>query len=132
MKKQKERPTELTRAELEVMQHIWRLQKAFLGEVVEQFTEPRPAYTTISTVIRTLETKGFVRHDVVGKSHRSYPAVSKEDYRSRFMQRVVSNFFNDSPGQMLSFLAESGTLTVEQYEELKRVARQIAGETGKK
>lgn len=74
------------------MQHIWRLQKAFLGEVVEQFTEPRPAYTTISTVIRTLETKGFVRHDVVGKSHRYYPAVSKEDYRSRFMQRVVSNF----------------------------------------
>lgn len=130
--KKKNQPAELTRAELEVMQHIWRLKEAFLGEVVEEFAEPRPAYTTISTVIRTLETKGFVKHRVMGKSHRYYPAVSKEEYRSRFMKRVVSNFFNDSPGQVLSFLAESGTLTVEQYEELKRVARQIVGETSGK
>lgn len=123
--KGKNQPLELTRAELEVMQHIWRLGEAFLGEVVEQFVEPRPAYTTISTVIRTLETKGFVKHRVVGKSHRYSPAVSKEEYRAGFMKRVVSNFFNDSPGQVLSFLAESGSLTVEQYEELKRIAKQI-------
>lgn len=127
----KKQPSELTRAELEVMQIIWRLGEAFLGEVVEQFAEPRPAYTTVSTVIRTLETKGFLAHHAVGKSHRYYPAVTRDEYRSRFMQRVVSNFFNDSPGQVLSFLAESGTLTVEQYEELKRVARQIAENTEK-
>lgn len=129
--KKKKQPSELTRAELEVMQIIWRLGEAFLGEVVEQFAEPRPAYTTVSTVIRTLETKGFLAHHAVGKSHRYYPAVTRDEYRSRFMQRVVSNFFNDSPGQVLSFLAESGTLTVEQYEELKRVARQIAEDTEK-
>ncbi|MDE5944991.1 MAG: BlaI/MecI/CopY family transcriptional regulator [Rikenella sp.] len=123
--KGKNQPLELTRAELEVIQHIWRLGEAFLGEVVEQFVEPRPAYTTISTVIRTLETKGFVKHRVVGKSHRYSPAVSKEEYRAGFMKRVVSNFFNNSPGQVLSFLAESGSLTVEQYEELKRIAKQI-------
>lgn len=130
--KQKKQPAELTRAELEVMQHLWRLGEAFLGEVVGAFVEPRPAYTTVSTVIRTLEAKGFVKHHVVGKCHRYYPAVAKEDYRSGFMKRVVSNFFNDSPGQVLSFLADSGTLTVEQYEELKRVARQIAGEPAQK
>ena len=123
--KQKKQPTEMTRAELEVMQHIWRLREAFLGEIVDSFTEPRPAYTTISTVIRTLETKGFVKHHVVGKSHRYYPAISKEEYRGRFMQRVVSKLFDNSPGQVLSYLAESGSLTVEQYEELRRVARQI-------
>lgn len=129
--KKKKQPAELTRAELEVMQIVWRLGEAFLGEVVEQFAEPRPAYTTVSTVIRTLETKGFLTHHAIGKSHRYYPAVTRDEYRSRFMQRVVSNFFNDSPGQVLSFLAESGTLTVEQYEELKRVARQIAEDTKK-
>lgn len=123
--KKREQPAELTRAELEVMQIVWRLNEAFLGEVVEAFREPRPAYTTVSTVIRTLETKGFLAHRVVGKSHRYYPAVGRDEYRSRFMQRVVRNFFNDSPGQVLSFLAESGSLTVEQYEELKRVARQL-------
>lgn len=131
-KKQTAQPLELTRAELEVMQHIWRLGEAFLGEVVEQFVEPRPAYTTVSTVIRTLETKGFVKHRVVGKSHRYSPAVSKEEYRAGFMKRVVSNFFNDSPGQVLSFLAESGSLTVEQYEELKRIAKQIVETDGNK
>ena len=115
----------MTRAELEVMQHIWRLREAFLGEIVDSFTEPRPAYTTISTVIRTLETKGFVKHHVVGKSHGYYPAISIEEYRGRFMQRVVSKLFDNSPGQVLSYLAESGSLTVEQYEELRRVARQI-------
>lgn len=124
--KKKKQTTELTRAELEVMQLIWRAEKTFLGEVVDAFPEPRPAYTTVSTVIRTLEAKGFVKHHVVGKSHQYYPAVTKEEYRSGFMQRVVSNFFDDSPGQVLSFLAESGTLSVEQYEELKRIARQIA------
>lgn len=129
--KKKKQPTELTRAELEVMQIVWRLGEAFLGEVVEQFAEPRPAYTTVSTVIRTLEAKGFLAHHAIGKSHRYYPAVTRDEYRSRFMQRVVSNFFNDSPGQVLSFLAESGSLTVEQYEELKRVARQIAEDTEK-
>lgn len=131
MKKKREQPAELTRAELEVMQIVWRLNEAFLGEVVEAFHEPRPAYTTVSTVIRTLETKGFLAHRVVGKSHRYYPAVGRDEYRSRFMQRVVRNFFNDSPGQVLSFLAESGSLTVEQYEELKRVARQLV-ETSEK
>jgi predicted transcriptional regulator len=124
--KQTKQPLELTRAELEVMQHIWRLGEAYLGEVVDQFVEPRPAYTTISTVIRTLEAKGFVTHRVVGKSHRYSPAVTKEEYRAGFMKRVVSNFFNDSPGEVLSFLAwESGSLSVGQYEELRRVARQI-------
>ncbi len=124
--KQTKQPLELTRAELEVMQHIWRLGEAYLGEVVDQFVEPRPAYTTISTVIRTLEAKGFVPPRVVGKSHRYSPAVTKEEYRAGFMKRVVSNFFNDSPGEVLSFLAwESGSLSVGQYEELRRVARQI-------
>lgn len=129
--KKKKQPAELTRAELEVMQIIWRLGQAFLGEVVEEFAEPKPAYTTVSTVIRTLEAKGFLDHKVMGKSHRYFPVVGRDEYRSRFMHRVVRTFFNDSPGQVLSFLAESGTLTVEQYEELKQVARHIAENTKK-
>lgn len=126
MKKRKnEKPKELTRAELEVMQVIWQLKEAFLGEIVDQFPEPRPAYTTISTVIHTLEGKGFVSHHVVGKSHRYFPLITKENYRASFMDRVMHNFFNNSPGQVVSYFAHSGKLTVEQYEELKKVAQEI-------
>lgn len=123
---------ELTRAELDVMQIVWRLGNAFLGEIVEEFPEPRPAYTTISTVIHTLRKKGFIGCRSMGKSYQYYPAVTKEEYRSGFMRKVVRNFFDDSPGQVLSYFAESGSLSVEQYEELQQVAKQIIEQANKK
>lgn len=128
--KMNKKPTELTRAELEVMQIIWKLGNAFLGEIVEEYPEPKPAYTTVSTVILTLRKKGFIAYKTIGKSNRYYPVISKEEYRSKFMRRVMQNFFNDSPGQVLSFFAESGNLSIEQYEELKRVAQQIVEKSG--
>lgn len=117
---------ELTRAELEVMQIIWNRGRAFMGEIVDSFAEEsRPAYTTISTVVRILEKKGFVGHDTFGKSHCYYPLLSKEEYRGGFIQSVVNNLFDNSPGQLLSFFAKDGSLTVEQYEELRKIAREI-------
>lgn len=125
MKPAKPTKQQLTRAELEVMQIIWRLGTPFLGEVVEAFPLPRPAYTTISTVIRTLEKKGFLTHTTVGKSHNYRPTISREEYRGQYMKSVVGNFFNNSPAELLSFFAQSGTLTIEQHEELRQIARQI-------
>lgn len=116
---------QLTRAELEVMQIIWQLDSPFLGQIVEAFEQPRPAYTTISTVIRTLEKKGFLTHKTVGKSHSYQPTISRVEYRSQYVKNVVRNFFDNSPAELFSYFAQSGTLTVEQHEELRRIAEQI-------
>jgi len=72
---------ELTRAEEEVMQILWKEKKAFVKEILDRFPEPRPAYNTVSTIVRILEKKGFVSHDEFGKSHRYFPLIMKEDYR---------------------------------------------------
>ncbi len=119
--------TDLTRAELEVMQIIWEKEPLFLNEIYDCFpeSENRPAYTTISSFIRILERKGYISHKTYGKSHRYFTLVSKEEYTHRFMQKVMSNFFNNSPSQLLSFFAENGNLTASQYEELKVVAEKI-------
>ncbi len=125
----KKKPTELTRAELEVMQHLWRLGKAFLGEVVESFPQPRPAYTTISTVIQVLCRKGFVGHHRVDKSHHYYPLVSREEYRARVVKRTLNHFFNDSPAQLFSHFAEEGSLTLEQRRELQEAVHRLLEST---
>lgn len=119
--------TELTKAELEVMQVIWEKEKVFMSDIYEGFPEGenRPAYTTISTFVRILERKGYITHKAYGKSHRYYPLVSKQEYTNRFMQNVMINFFDNSPSQLLSFFADNGKLTTSQYEELKAVAEKI-------
>ncbi len=117
--------TELTRAEDSVMQIIWTLKQAFLGEIIEQFKEPRPAKTTIATVIKILENKGFVAHETFGKNHRYYAIVSKEEYRSGLTQSIAARFFDNSPAQLLTAFSEQGKITAEQYDELLEVARKM-------
>lgn len=123
----KQSTAELTRAELEVMLIIWEKGKVFLNAIYEGFPEGenRPAYTTISTFVRILERKGYIGHETYGKSHSYFPLVSKDEYTGRFMQNVMNNFFNNSPSQLLSFFADSGKLTVAQYDELRAVAEKI-------
>ena len=72
---------ELTRAEQEIMQVLWRIEKGFVKDVLEELPEPKPAYNTVSTVIRILEQKGFVEHKAYGKTHEYFPAISKEKYK---------------------------------------------------
>ena len=114
---------ELTRAELEIMQILWQKEKAFVGEVLEEFPEPKPAYNTVSTIIRILERKGVVWHEAFGKSHRYYPLVSKEEYTRFFMRNVMGNFFNNSTAQMFSFLAAKEDLSPREIEEIAEIAR---------
>ena len=70
---------QLTKAEEEVMQYLWKLEKAFVKEILEQMPEPKPAYNTVSTIVRILEQKGFLGFEAFGKSHRYYPLITKED-----------------------------------------------------
>ena len=80
---------ELTKAEEEIMQVLWQLDKAFVKEVVEQLPEPKPAYNTVSTIIRILEKKGFVDHEAFGKSHRYFPLIEKEDYSKQSLTKFA-------------------------------------------
>lgn len=107
------------------MQIIWRLDRCFLGEIIASIDEPRPAYTTVSTVVRVLETKGFVAHHICGNAHQYYPVVAKADYSGWLTGGIVQRFFDGSPAQMLSAFAGNGTLTASQYDELKQVAAEL-------
>lgn len=110
---------DLTKAEEQVMQYLWKLKKAFLKDIVEQFDEPKPAYTTISTVIRTLVTKKIIAYKTYGKIHEYYPLVSKEFYFKRHFKKVVRNFFNGSVSKFALFFTNNEDLNLNELEKMK-------------
>ncbi len=109
---------ELTRAELEIMQILWRLEKGFVNDILEAMPAPKPAYNTVSTIVRILEKKGFVEHRAYGKSHEYYPLILREEYTSRFMTGVLNSFFGGSIGNMVSFLSHDKGITVSEADEI--------------
>ncbi|MBQ1221143.1 MAG: BlaI/MecI/CopY family transcriptional regulator [Alistipes sp.] len=117
----KNRPQELTRAELEVMQILWRIERGVVHAIIDEMEEPRPAYNTISTVVRILEKKGFVGHKAYGKTHEYYPTVTKEEYTSRYMTTVLDNFFDGSLSRLVSFFSSERDLSTEELDELMRI-----------
>ena len=119
--KRTERPQELTRAELEVMQILWRKGRGVVHDFLEEFEEPRPAYNTVSTIVRILEKKGFVDHKAYGKTHEYFPTVSKEEYTSRYMKRVLNNFFDGSLSRLVSFFSDNKSISVEETDEILKM-----------
>ena len=111
-------PRELTRAEEEVMQILWELGKGFVKDLVERYPEPKPAYNTVSTLIRILEQKGFVSHTVYGKTHEYFPLVSKDEYRRQFLNNMISDYFSGSFKQLVSFFAREEKIDRKEMEEL--------------
>jgi BlaI family transcriptional regulator, penicillinase repressor len=112
---------ELTKAEEQVMHILWKLENAFVKDVIEYLPKPKPAYNTISTIIRILEKKKFVDHHVFGNTHRYYPLISKKEYTKEFMKGFVSNYFSNSYRQMVSFFAKENDLTLMEMEEVKKL-----------
>ncbi len=94
---------ELTKAEQQVMHHIWELKKSFLKDIVEAFPEPRPAYTTISTVIRVLVKKGFVGYNTYGKIHEYFAKISRQSYFRTHVKSLINNHFDGSVVSFASF-----------------------------
>ena len=120
---------ELTKAEEQIMQILWELEKGFVKDIVEKMPEPKPAYNTVSTIVRILEQKGFVDHNAYGKTHEYFPVVSKKDYTRSFMKNFVRNYFKGSFQEMVSFFAREDKLSVTELDELmKEVKRDL--ETG--
>ncbi len=96
----------LTNKEEEIMQILWKLEKAFVKEVLAEITEEQPHYNTLSTIIRNLEEKGFVSHHAFGNTHQYFPIVKMEEYRKRFMNTAIDTYFDSSYKNMVSFFAK--------------------------
>ena len=110
---------ELTKAESEIMQILWRKERAFVQEIIDEMPLPKPAYNTVSTIIRILEQKGIVAHEAFGRSHRYFPIIEKEEYTKNFMKNVMRNYFSNSPAQMVSFFTQQENLSIKDLEDIK-------------
>ncbi len=115
---------ELTKAEEQVMQVLWDIEKGFVKDIIEQLPSDKsgkkPAYNTISTIVRILEDKGFVQHNSHGKSHEYYPAIEKKEYSDFFLKSVMSRYFGSSFKQMISFFVKENNIDINQFDELMK------------
>ena len=109
---------ELTKAEEEIMQVLWELESAFVKDIIAELPEPKPAYNTVSTIVRILQQKEFVGHEIIGKSHKYHPLISKEAYTRTFMKGFVKKYFSGSYQQMVSFFTKEDKLSLNELEQL--------------
>ncbi|RAJ13258.1 BlaI/MecI/CopY family transcriptional regulator [Olleya aquimaris] len=111
----------LTNKEEEIMHILWKLEHAFVKDVMAEIKEDKPHYNTLSTMIRNLEDKGYVSYEAFGKTHRYYPIVKKEDYRKKFMNTAIDNYFNSSYKNVVSFFAKEEKISVDELKEIIRL-----------
>ncbi len=110
---------QLTKAEEQIMQVLWKIKKGYVRDVLDQMTHPKPAYNTISTIIRILEDKGFVGHIATGKSHQYHPMVTKKAYRKNYFKSFLTNYFGNSYQALASFFTNEQDLSLEELEKIK-------------
>ncbi len=121
---------ELTQAEEQVMQILWKEGNAFIKELLPHFPDPKPAYNTVSTIVRILEKKGFVGHESFGKSHRYFPLISKESYREARFSALMKGYFNNSMKQVLSHFSSTKNINMEEADELIRLLEELKQQKG--
>ena len=120
----KNRPQELTRAELEIMQVLWAKGATVVRGILDEMPDPKPAYNTVSTIVRILERKGFVCH----KAYEYFPLVDKDDYAGRYMDTVLENFFGGSVSRLMSFFSRHRSISVEETDAILRMLRDGASD----
>ncbi|MDB5125350.1 MAG: mecI 2 [Mucilaginibacter sp.] len=116
---------ELTRAEEQVMQILWQLKDAIVKDIIEQMPDPKPAYNTVSTVVRVLEGKGFINHRAYGNSHVYFATVKEADYKKFTFDKMMKNYFSNSYQSLVSFLVKEKNLSIEELEELTQLAENL-------
>jgi predicted transcriptional regulator len=112
---------ELTRAEEQVMQVLWKLKKGFVKDILEHFDEPKPAYNTVSTIVRILQDKGFVDHKAYGRTHEYFPLITKDEYSRSHLNTFVNDYFSNSYGKLVSFFARDNKISVKEMEEIMKI-----------
>ena len=114
---------DLTKAEEQVMQILWEMQEALVRDMVDQFQKPKPAYNTVSTVLRVLEKKGFVDHKAYGTTYVYFPLISKKEYSKFQFTNLIKNYFNGSFPKMAAFFATENNLTIQELEAMIELAK---------
>lgn len=109
---------ELTKAEEQIMLIIWQKKKCFVKEILPELPDPKPAYNTVSTIVRILEKKEFVGYEAFGKTHQYFPIISKEDYKNLKTDNLITSFFGGSTSSMLSFFMKEKKMDIKQIDEL--------------
>lgn len=112
---------ELTRAEEQIMKILWEIEKGFVKDILTHFPEPRPAYNTVSTIIRILQDKGFVSHKAYGRTHEYYPLITREEYTKSRMTSLVNDYFSNSFEKMVSFFAREKKISLKEMEDIMKL-----------
>ena len=115
---------QLNKTELQIMKYLWALKKAFMKDIVEQFPEPKPAYTTISTLLKRMCDKVYIAFERLGRDKQYYPVLKKNDYFSKQVNGMITHFFNDSKSQFASFFTKNADLSMQELEELQQLLQE--------
>ena len=111
----------LSKTEEQLMEYIWKHEKVLLKDLIECYPEPKPASTTIATLLKRMQDKGYISYTLMGNSRQYYPLVNKNDYFSNQVNGMIKKFFNNSPVQFASFFTRTGNMSEEELEELKKI-----------
>ena len=114
----------LSKAEEQLMEIIWRHGKVFTKDIIESYPEPKPAGTTVATLLKRMQNKGVITYELFGNSRQYYPIVAKEDYFTRHISEMVKGFFGDSALQFASFFTTTSNLSEKELLELKKIVEQ--------
>ena len=114
----------LSKTEEYLMEMIWKNEKAFLKDLLDSFSEPKPAITTVATLLKRMQDKGFVGYTLFGNSRQYYPLIKKSDYFSKQVKGIIKNYFGDSALQFASFFTKTSDMTEEELEDLKKIIDQ--------
>lgn len=109
---------QLTKAEEQVMQILWEIKKGFVKDMLDKMPNPKPAYNTVSTIVRILEKKGFVSYNAYGKTHEYFPIIEKNQYRSFYLKSMITGYFGGSFERLVSFFAKDNDMDINEMEEL--------------
>lgn len=114
----------LSKTEEQLMEMIWKQEKVFLKDLVDSFPDPKPASTTIATLLKRMQDKGFVGYTLFGNSREYYPLVNKDDYFSKHVKGIIKNYFGNSTLQFASFFTTNSNMTASELEDLKKIIDQ--------
>ncbi|MFX0555550.1 BlaI/MecI/CopY family transcriptional regulator [Maribacter sp. CXY002] len=112
---------QLSKSEEELMNILWKQKKAFMKDLLDEYPDPKPATTTVATLLKRMSDKGFIAYKSYGRSREYYPLVKKKDYFSKHVNGLIKNFFNDSASQFASFFTQETNLSKDELEELKKL-----------
>jgi BlaI family penicillinase repressor len=114
----------LSKAEEQLMELIWKQEKVFMKDLIDLHPDPKPATTTIATLLKRMQDKGFVGYTLFGNSREYYPLIQKTDYFSKHVNGMIKNYFDNSPMQFASFFTTATNLSAGELEELKKIVEQ--------